>query len=43
MQKRNVEDFLDALKVIVSEDEEISRQIVDELKKKIRKLQGNEK
>ena len=43
MQKRNVEDFLDALKVIVGKDEEISRQIVDELKKKTRKLQGSEK
>lgn len=37
-QKRNVEDVLDALKVIVTKEEEMSRQRVDELEKKTSKL-----
>lgn len=37
-QKRNVEDVLDALKVIVTKEEEMSRQKVDELEKKTSKL-----
>ena len=37
-QKRNVDDVLDALKVIVTKEEEMSRQRVDELEKKTSKL-----